>query len=49
MRDEVIKLNEGLELELDLEVYEVSSSTVLETLGASQSPQNSCSVVITNL
>lgn len=45
MKNDVFEKNEGLEL--DLEVYEVSSSTVLETLGASYSPQNSCSQVVT--
>lgn len=33
------------EIELDLEVYEVDSSTVLENMGASNGT-NSCSVVI---
>lgn len=35
-----------VDFELDLEVYEVSSSTVLESMGASEANSNSCSVVI---
>ncbi|MGD6870891.1 hypothetical protein ACQCU1_01705 [Sutcliffiella horikoshii] len=34
------------DFELELEVYEVSSATVLDTMGASQG-HNSCSVVVT--
>lgn len=34
------------EFDLELEVYEVSSSTVLEEMGASNG-YNSCSVVVT--
>ncbi|WP_157842653.1 MULTISPECIES: hypothetical protein [Bacillus] len=41
-KDQVLN---NVELKLDVEVYEVSSATVLETMGASIG-KNSCSVIV---
>ncbi|MGE7752870.1 hypothetical protein [Lysinibacillus fusiformis] len=41
-----VELDRELDLELDLEVFEVSSATVLESMGASKAGSTSCSVVV---
>ncbi|MDN4621094.1 hypothetical protein QCD85_23460 [Paenibacillus sp. PsM32] len=37
---------QDLNFELDLKVYEVSSATVLEAMGASKAGSTSCSVIV---